>query len=91
MSHFKKIGIYAKNRTSSVISAIKKLEKSLESFGCNIFFEKTSGLQLGIKRDTFLEIDSFCDEIDLLFLFEGMEVCSLHVGELPMLMCLCSV
>ena len=57
MSHFKKIGIYAKNRTSSVISAIKKLEKSLESFGCNIFFEKTSGLQLGIKRDTFLEID----------------------------------
>ena len=57
MSHFKKIGIYAKNRTSSVISAIKKLEKSLESLGCNIFFEKTSGLQLGIKRDTFLEID----------------------------------
>ena len=43
MSHFKKIGIYAKNRTSSVISAIKKLEKSLESLGCNIFFEKTSG------------------------------------------------
>jgi NAD+ kinase len=71
MSHFKKIGIYAKNRTSSVISAIKKLEKSLESLGCNIFFEKTSGLQLGIKRDTFLEIDSFCDEIDLCIVVGG--------------------
>ena len=50
MSHFKKIGIYAKNRTSSVISAIKKLEKSLESFGCNIFLKKHLDYNLESKE-----------------------------------------
>ena len=71
MPHFQKIGIYANNGTSHVRSAITKLEASLDDFGCEVFFEKTSSINVGISKDTTLSIDDFCAEIDLCVVVGG--------------------
>ena len=71
MPHFQKIGIYANNGTSHVRSAITKLEASLDDFGCEVFFEKTSSTNVGISKDTTLSIDDFCAEIDLCVVVGG--------------------
>ena len=71
MPYFQKIGIYANNGTSHVRSAITKLEASLDDFGCGVFFEKTSSINVGISKDKTLSIDDFCAEVDLCVVVGG--------------------